>query len=145
MTFVNFAFMLLGAFLLAGGVLVAALADRVRAILAQRSDRRDQASRAPRQTETRASRERREIAPSDTIFVPDEDPVATRRSDRLPRAKAPPIDDGMEADVVNALVAAGYNKRVARSAVQACAASERGSLSDWTRAALRRSREEVAS
>ena len=137
MTLANIGFMLLGALLLAGGVLVASLADRVRGL---RADRRGQAPRVPRQAA--APRAPREFDPSDTIFVPDEDPGVARRVDRTPpKIKPAPIDVGMATDVVNALVAAGYNKRAATSAVQACDASERGSLTNWTRAALRRSHE----
>lgn len=143
MTLANVGFMLLGALLLAGGVLVSSLADRIRGLRAQHRDQ--QQSRAPRKAAAPKAVPS-DYDPSDTIFVPDEDPAATRRGDRpLSRAKIAPVDTGMAADVVNALVAAGYNKRVAASAAAACDVSERGSLADWTRAALRRSHEGVAS
>lgn len=142
MTLADVGFMLLGALLLAGGVLVASLADRIRGLRALRREQRQ----TPREYRQAATPKMTTIDPSDTIFVPDEDPAATRRGDRpLPNNKPAPINTGMAGDVVNALVAAGYHKRTATSAVQACDMSERGSLADWTRAALRRSHEAVAS
>ncbi len=145
MTLANLGFLLLGALLLAGGVLVASLADRIRNLLAERGDQR-QIAREPYQQVVVVPRAPKAFSPSDTIFVPDEDPAITRRGDRvLPKTKPAVADAGMAADVINALMAAGYNKRAATGAVQACVAAERGSLADWTRAALRRSREEVVS
>lgn len=138
MTLANVGFMLLGALLLAGGVLVSSLADRIRDLRATRREGH-QATRPSRRAAGPAAPKMASTDPLDTIFVPDADPVAATRR------KPAPADTGMAVDVVNALVAAGYNKRAAASAVQACGAAERGSLADWTRAALRRSHEGAAS
>jgi Holliday junction resolvasome RuvABC DNA-binding subunit len=43
----------------------------------------------------------------------------------------------MQQDVVTALVAAGYSKRVATSAAGTCAPDQRSTIESWTRTALR--------
>lgn len=143
MTLANFGFLFLGAMLVAGGILVASLADRVRGL---RISRRESRRAVPRQQPTATAAKAVEIDPADTIFVPDEDPADTIFvPDEDPKAARRDDHEADMADVIAALVAVGYNKRAATRAVKACTAIERGSLTDWTRAALLRSREEAVS
>jgi Holliday junction resolvasome RuvABC DNA-binding subunit len=61
----------------------------------------------------------------------------------MPRAelKIQSSPSGAEAnDVIAALVSTGYKKQIAAEATWACDASERTTIEDWTRAALRRAR-----
>jgi hypothetical protein len=128
------AHMLLGAMLVAVGVLAGGLADRLRGIHHRRefTIRPDRARRAA--TASFALVDAVEPETRSTI------PTWRRYRARDPRAASDPPDHDGADDVIAALVAAGYNKRAAAGAVQACDVSERGSLEDWTRAALRRSR-----
>jgi hypothetical protein len=114
MTLNNVLFMLFGAALIAIGVLAAALADRIRGLKIARE-------RVPH--ETLAPRVRRpQIEVVEAELVPPEP--------KRPR--------GIMADVIAALVAAGYKKAIATEAVQGCSLSDRATIEDWTRAALRR-------
>jgi hypothetical protein len=100
--------MLLGAALVAIGVLASGLADRIRQLrLARRDDAR------PPARESRPPARVRQIAPQR-----DPDPGS--------------------GDVVAALVAAGYRKIIAAQAVAACTAREQATPESWTAAALRR-------
>jgi len=100
---------LLGAALVAIGVLAAALADRIRQLrVASRSaGDRPPARRTP-------------------------PPVAAREDDQA----APESPES--GDVVAALVAAGYKKTVASRAASACTAREQATPESWVAAALRR-------
>jgi hypothetical protein len=147
MTLSNVLLMLLGAALVAIGVLASALADRVRGIVATRSSARELPVRvastpavpavptAPATTprvargsgpvpipaKTKAS------MPADTVYVPDRGPLAR---------------DGQELanDVIAALVGFGYKKAAATAATWACPATDRATIELWTAAALRRAR-----
>jgi len=99
--------MLLGAAFVAIGVLVTALADRIRGV-------RITGERAQRPVATRAK------------------PLAS-----LPR-DTPAANDARADEVIGALVAAGYSKRVAAAATAGCAFEQRATPETWTRAALRR-------
>ncbi len=101
--------MLLGAALVAVGVIASAVADRIRGL--------------------RVARDRR--ATDRGVHAP---PPAARAA-AAPRTIA---DERLRADVSKALTTAGYPRPDALAAVDACAGSERSSLEAWTRAALRK-------
>jgi hypothetical protein len=107
------AHILLGAGLVAIGVLVAALADRVRGL----QNTRGRAT---------AARDRDELSRTTT-------PLAT------PPVGVPTTTahDAMKHDVVSALVGAGYSKRIATDAAGACAPNQCSTIESWTRGALR--------
>ena len=117
--------MLLGAALVAVGVLAAALADRVRGLRVSREiaahDRPQRAPRAPAA-----------IPVVEAVTLPARPPRPVRPAP-IPAAST----EGGE-DVIVALVAAGYKKPVATEATWACGAGERASIEGWTAAALRR-------
>src|ERR1700751_2495267 len=129
--------MLLGAALIAIGVLASALADRIRNREAPPRDRVSRVSRVqsaqtaipvaapPALHPTAIS------GPAPTALHPT--PSATVRPSRSSR----PVAEGGE-DVVAALVAAGYKKAIATEATWACSVAERGTLEGWTASALRR-------
>jgi hypothetical protein len=110
-------FMLLGAALVAIGVLAAALADRVRGL------------RISREPSQRPAPRKATPAPIDLtpIEVVEPEPYRTPAERVL-----------MSKDVIAALVAAGYKRSAAATAVDACTSAERATIEDWTRAALRR-------
>jgi len=112
---------LLGAALVAIGVLAAALADRIRGVRPAREP--VPASRAAR-------------APRAAIEVVEPEPTPAPKPERAIREK-PKAQDGAE-DVIAALVGAGYKKPIATEATWACSQAERATIEDWTRAALRR-------
>jgi len=123
----NILSMLLGAALVALGVLAAALADRIRGIRAREIA-------APRRASVQATS--RVIEPAEVLV---EAPAITRRQARGSKTQdAAQRLDGMAGDVVAALVAAGYRKSVAAEAVEGCGATERATIEGWTTAALRR-------
>jgi hypothetical protein len=104
--------MLLGAALVAVGVLAAAIADRLRGLRVTREA-------APRERPIRAQ------VPLATVV----EPARTRPS----RAAT----EGGE-DVIAALVASGYKRPAATEATWACTAAERATVEGWTASALRR-------
>lgn len=110
--------MLLGAALVALGVLAAALADRIRAL-------------TPRGAVPRA-----EIAPGTPTIDATAEPAPIKI--RATRAETKIQHYNSSEDVVAALVAAGYKKAFAAEAAKSCSGSERATIEDWTRAALRR-------
>lgn len=117
--------MLLGAALVAIGVLAAALADRIRGIHNIRT------ACAPRTTIEVVEPEAAKPAKPERTRAPrDYWPEAQK-----PKAQAQ--DDGAN-DVIAALVGAGYKKPIATEATWACTQTERATIEDWTRAALRR-------
>jgi hypothetical protein len=116
----NVAYMMLGAALVAIGVLAAALADRIRGLRIARG--RATALREPA-TFTAPARS------DDRLDVVE--PPATRPESRLQQVTAD--------EVIAALVAAGHKKLVATDAVHGCSDTERATIVTWTRAALRRS------
>jgi hypothetical protein len=126
----NIPSMLLGAVLVAIGVLAAALAERIR---------------GPRITREAASRARTSRTPSVSAAIPVVEPVELFRMQppvakpHVPRpapASAPKTEGGD--DVIAALIATGYKKPIATEATWACSATERATLEGWTVAALRR-------
>jgi hypothetical protein len=141
-TLVEFLHMLLGAGLVAFGVLAGATADRLRSF---------------RGRERPASKLAPVAAPVAAMSMGEWELVSRRdvpkgakveRAASVPAAPAPAtkptparVDEGANAmakDVTGALASAGYPKKLAADAVAACAAAERVSLEAWTRAALRR-------
>lgn len=118
----NVAYMLVGASLVIAGVLVSALADRIRGIRAQRT---------------------REFWREPPI---GERPARTAKAPRPDRAEEPsakrqPIPNPIRATVVLALTEAGFSRSEAVAATAACTDAERQSLPEFTRAALQRARE----
>lgn len=115
---------LLGAALVSVGVLVAALAERIRG------------TRAAREAAARTSRTQgTPIAQALPITPRDVIPVETFRAARAQKTSS--RAEGGE-DVVAALVASGYKKPVATEATWACGDAERATIEGWTAAALRR-------
>lgn len=130
MTGTSILYMLLGAMLVAIGVLAAALADRIRGLRIAREA-------APRE---RASRP--QFAPAVIPVVEAAELLrATPAKPRAPRA-APKVQTGTDGadDVIAALVGSGYKKPIATEAAWACSSAERASVESWTLAALRRAR-----
>jgi hypothetical protein len=120
--------MLLGAALVALGVIAAALADRIRGLKATRDV-------MPRERTVRVA------APAIQVMeVVSEMPRQAARPPRVPRVEPKAASKGQDGgdDVIAALVAAGYKKPVATEATWACGAGERASIEGWTAAALRR-------
>lgn len=104
----DLAHVLLGAAFVTLGVLVAALADRIRGVRVTRV-------RAPCA-----------VATSSKLLAPP------------PRDTPVTADDVQAHEVIGALVTAGFSKRVAAAATTACAREQRATVETWTRAALRR-------
>ena len=120
----NTLFMLLGAALVALGVLAAAAADRIRLRISREPAPRERTSRAP---SVPAQQERQAI------------PVVELPRATLPKQpKAPKAPSDGSDDVIAALVATGFKKPVASEAAWACSAAERATVESWTAAALRR-------
>jgi hypothetical protein len=121
--------MLLGAALVAIGILAAALSDRIRGIRLVR----ERAIPTPREQTIRANRTA--AAP---IEVVEAELVPAKP--RAPRAdsKIEPKTNTEVNDVIAALVAAGYKKVTATEAAWGCSQAERATIELWTRAALRR-------
>lgn len=136
MTLIDLMFILLGAGLLSLGVLSGALADRIRGIRLMRAVTREARETPPREAQR--------------VREPAEQPKRAERVPPTPAASPPrgtpiPHNAGMAADVIAALVNAGYRKSAAAQAASACTPSEQMSLSGWVLAALRRcSRSEVS-
>lgn len=137
----NVLFVLLGASLVAVGVLTAALAERLRGNTTT-EEKRPRAARAvvaesaemPRApTVTRSVREVSPLVPAKPAEMP-RTPTVTR----APRAETKITSGGPGDNVISALVAAGYKRSVAAEATWACDKDERATIGAWTAAALRR-------
>lgn len=127
----NTLFMLLGAALVAVGVLAAALADRIRGLRVSRDAApRERASRAP---STPAHSARTAIPVIESAELPPTPP----KQPKLPRT-APKDASADGDDVIAALIASGYKKPIATEATWACSAAERATVEGWTASALRR-------
>jgi hypothetical protein len=131
MTLNSVLFMLLGAALVAVGVLASALADRIRGLRSAREtspqrERPSRATSAPARTAIPVVE-----LPQSTPVVPPAKPQ--RRVEPKPQSST----DGAD-DVIAALVASGYKKPIATEATWACDAAERATVERWTAAALRR-------
>lgn len=127
----DFLYMLLGALLVAIGVVAGAFADRIRRAIVHRDIKPENTiptARARRATPAPAPAEVARPAPEVIRLVSN--PVEPRVS----------LDAIMAKDVTAALTSAGYPKKRASDAVAACAPGERVSLEAWTAAALRRAR-----
>lgn len=122
----DFLYMLLGAMLVAIGVVAGAVADRIRHRTIVHRDIK------PENTipTARARRAPAPVEPKPEVIRLVSDPVEPRVS----------LDAIMAKDVTAALTSAGYPKKRAADAVAACMPSERVSLEAWTAAALRRAR-----
>lgn len=124
--------MLLGAALVAVGVLASALADRIRNLKIAR-----ETQQAPQQP--RAARTQSTPTAIPVVVAPAEPDVPPAKPSRATRAESKPAADTEGGnDVIAALVAAGYKKPIATEATWACGQGERASIEGWTAAALRR-------
>lgn len=131
MTGTSVLYMLLGALLVTAGVLVSALAERIRGLRSARE------VPVPRERASRAqSQPVRQAIPVEEVA---DLPRAAAVKHRAPRVESKPQanTDGGD-DVIAALVAAGYKRPIATEATWACGAGERASIEGWTAAALRR-------
>ena len=121
--------MLLGAALVALGVLAAALADRIRGLRVSRRDAepRERATRAPSVP-----------APPVPMHAARTTIPVVEAAEPPKQPKAPKIANDGGDDVIAALVAAGYKKPIATEATWACSAAERATVEGWTASALRK-------
>lgn len=121
---------LLGAALVAIGVLAAALADRIRGLRVSRRDAepRERAARAP-SVPVHATRAAIPVVDAELVQAVSPKP-------RTPRPE-PKVAEGGD-DVIAALVAAGYKRGIATEAAWACSAAERATVEGWVASALRR-------
>ena len=124
--------MLLGAALVAIGVLAAALADRIRGLRVSRD------AVAPRDRPSRVQSVHAAIPVVDSVELLRVTPAAPAKPPRAPRAEAKVQSaDGAE-DVIAALIGAGYKKPTATEATWACSPAERATVESWVASALRR-------
>lgn len=131
----NVLFMLLGAGLVTVGFLAAAYAERLRGTRAQETPK-SQAARGQTPVITVESAEIPHSRSRETANEPPEmprTPTVTRIS-RASRQAAPSTG----AEVVAALIAAGYKRTIAAEATWACEEAERTTIENWTVSALRR-------
>lgn len=123
---------LLGAALVTIGVLAAALADRIRGLRITRDRAQPTAPRAS-------------VTPL-RVVEPEPEGLSRAAADRVQRHLRTTADRvSMSKDVIAALVATGYRRADAENAVGACVLSEKDTIEDWTRAALRRAARGAAS
>lgn len=115
---INVLYTLLGGALVVIGVLVAAVADRVRGLRLLRA--------AERPTERQVTRSDRDPR--------DNEPIKSLRPEPRSETRMRTMAD----EVVAALVASGYKKAVAAEAAWGCGAADRSTIEGWTAAALRR-------
>lgn len=138
----NVLHMLLGAMLVALGVVAAAAADRIRGLRVSR-DARDP---APRERGGRAASVPPPMPRTIQVTEVPEFRAAPAKPSRAPRAESPKVagSDGGD-DVIAALVGAGYKKPIATEATWACGAGERASVETWVASALRKAGKSVRS
>jgi len=135
MTFTVVCQILLGSLLVVIGMIGSAIADRIRGIVRRRL--------LVAQSEPLVARQRNRRVPRP--FIPGS-PIAS--APPIPGAAAPQVmalvkskkspDEIMADDVLAALVASGYTKRIAEVAVRSCIGDERATTETWVKAALRR-------
>lgn len=126
------AYALLGAILVAIGVVAGGFADRVRGIRFVRVA-------VPRERTRRSAPAGR--AMSDATESHQVEPVrSNRRRARSFPLGAPQLNLVDAEDVIAALVAAGFKKPIATEAACGCSEAERTTIEEWTRAALRRTK-----
>jgi len=130
----NVLFMLLGAGLVALGVLTMAYAERLRGDRAMQ--RRDRAMTSATQ---KAPPTAWSNPPSPTPAEMPRTPTVTRAA-RAPRQTTPNPGD----EVITALMEAGYKRSIAAGATWACSEAERATLERWTASALRRCGQRLA-
>ncbi len=135
MTATSVLYMLLGAALVAAGVLVSALADRVRGLRASRE--KPGASREKTAQSLRSAIPVVEPAELLTGNPYRAAPPVTTKPVRAVRPE-PKVQVNAEGgdDVIAALVASGYKKPIATEATWACTADERVTVERWTVSAL---------
>lgn len=123
--------MLLGAALVAIGVLAAALADRIRGLRVSRRDVE------PREYTKRGASA---IAHAARTSIPVIETAELRRTPPKPPRPEPKVAASTEGgdDVIAALVASGYKKPIATEATWACSSAERATVESWVTSALRR-------
>lgn len=133
MTLNSVLFMLLGAALVAVGVLASALADRIRGLRGSRE------TSSPRERTSRAAPAPQPSRAVISVVEAAEPLRATppAKPQRRVEPKPQPSADGSD-DVITALVTAGYKKPIATEATWACTAAERATVEGWTAAAFRR-------
>ena len=132
----NTLFMLLGAALVAIGVLAAAAADRIRGLRISREPApRERPSRAP-SVPAHSTQQARQAIPI-VELPPAAQPKVPRSEPKVSRSEPKAPSDGSD-DVIAALVAAGFKKPIAAEAAWACSAAERATIESWTASALRR-------
>jgi len=137
--------MLLGAALVAIGVIAAALADRIRGVKLVR-EQQPREREQPRERASRAPAADIPVIEAVPMIAPAAPPAKPQRAVAPAKARTSiPVmpernaerNDGGE-DVIAALIGAGYKKPIATEATWACGAGERASIEGWTAAALRR-------
>jgi hypothetical protein len=128
----NILFMLLGAALVAAGMLSSALADRIRGVKIVREAQ----PRAGRQSTSAATAV--EVRAVSAVAATAELRATPAKAIRA-RADLKPVaaTEGGE-DVIAALVGSGYKRPIATEATWACTAAERATVEVWTASALRR-------
>ncbi|HSX22380.1 MAG TPA: hypothetical protein VLE97_06345 [Gaiellaceae bacterium] len=131
MTGTSVLYMLLGAALVAVGVLASALADRIRGLRASREVPQPRALRTEKGAPQRGA-----ISVVEPTEVLRSGPVKPRTVRAEQKANTTEGGD----DVIAALVGSGFKKATAAEATWACTAAERGTIEGWTAAALRRAR-----
>ena len=125
-------YMLFGAFLVAGGVIASAFADKIRGLRQTRP-----VPAVPRTVPTPArpsASVRQPIEVIEAELVPTLSPKPPRTPPSRGAEKSLTIAD----DVIAALVATGFKKPQATEATWACGEAERATVEAWTKAALRR-------
>lgn len=127
-------YMLLGAALVASGILASALADRIRGV------KLVQEAPSARPIRERLAPIRERLAPTvAAIPVVEVEVHPAPAPAKAPRVTRPETktEDG-SADVIAALIEAGYKKSIATDAAWACTAAERATVEGWATSALRR-------
>jgi hypothetical protein len=144
MSFTTVCQILLGSLLVVLGMFASAVADRIRGLRARLS------ALPFAQPEPLVARQPNRRIPRP--FIPPGPPIAS--APPIHGAAPPQVmaaikskkspDEIMADDVLSALVAAGYTKRIAETAVKACIGDERATTETWVRAALRRCNSRVS-
>ena len=135
------AHMLLGAVLVAIGVVAVGIADRIRGIrFAREATTRERQSRlAPATLAATRVRRSHQVESAPAANASNRARARSLLGD-VSRSDLVGIDD-----VIAALVAAGYKKPIATEAARGCCEAERVTVEQWTRAALRRCAKGAAS
>jgi len=124
---------LLGAALVAIGVIATGVADRIRGLRIQRPQLQQPRTARAEEPSTSPTRDQ-------SVVVAQRDDVKTDRVRGTRPPSAPPAPPRERGDVIAALIGSGYRKQDAIAAADACVAAERATLESWTRSALRHAR-----